>query len=110
MPESNGPHSSTVSLDDLLKANKAQFDELFGKQMSATGLRAESVQPAVGAVPAASEVEQEIEQPAAVPGDAVSRVVGAMNGLWRRWPSGRHQQRRWKAAKGTWRLMSSPLT
>ena len=44
------PHSSSVSLDDLLRANKDQFDRIFSAQM-AGGSQAEA--PAPGGATAA---------------------------------------------------------
>ena len=41
----SGPPTKTVSLDDLLKANKAQFDKIFGVQKEELGLRGMSRKP-----------------------------------------------------------------
>jgi N-methylhydantoinase B len=51
---STSPLSSTVSLDDLLKANKQQFDHLFSAQMREIGLVAASQRPPTTADPASA--------------------------------------------------------
>ena len=39
------PPAKSVSLDDLLNANKSQFDSLFSQQMAANGLVETSLRP-----------------------------------------------------------------
>ncbi|MBT3333506.1 MAG: hypothetical protein HN394_18540, partial [Rhodospirillaceae bacterium] len=43
------PDRGRMSLDDLLKANKAQFDKVFSNQMQASGLLSVDHRPATAA-------------------------------------------------------------
>jgi len=69
------PHSSSVSLDDLLDANRKQFDEIFSTQMRG-GRRAPAGAPAAPA-PAPSESKEPVEAAAPTVGTALVVVPEA---------------------------------
>lgn len=48
----------SVTLDDLLKANKEQFDRIFSSQLNDLGLRGATLQPATRADLASASVEE----------------------------------------------------
>ncbi len=80
------PPPKSVSLDDLLRANKSQFDTLFSQQMGENGLVDVSLTPVVEAdlasasletaeappTPATPAVERPASAPAPVPGPAAT--------------------------------------
>ena len=53
------PLSSTVSFDDLLKANKQQFDRVFSAQTKELGLLGSSHRPTTSADLASASLESE---------------------------------------------------
>ena len=54
-----GPLSSTVSFDDLLKANKQAFDQIFSAQTKELGLRDASLRPPTSADLASASLSSE---------------------------------------------------
>jgi N-methylhydantoinase B len=75
------PLSSTVSFDDLLKANKQQFDRIFSTQMKEIGLVASSLLPPT----AADLVSASLMAEAPAPGQDVYAMLNTRFGA--RWSS-----------------------
>ena len=71
------PERSRMSLDDLLKANKEQFDKVFANQMDKSGLLAVDHRPATTAdLQSASLASGED------PGDVTARLNARYGGAW----------------------------
>ena len=70
------PPAKSVSLDDLLKANKSQFDTLFADQMGANGLVETTLAPVTEED--LSSASLEAAAPAPTPAPTVERPVPAV--------------------------------
>ena len=76
MNEQN-PERGRMSLDDLLKANKAQFDKVFFNQMSEAGLQSADHRPA-----SASDLETTSITASADVRDVTANLNARFGGGW----------------------------